>query len=214
MKNLFLFLLSVSITFNALSKNLFEGEINYKITYSDVPEDMKMALSMMPTKAKMILKNEWSRYEQSMGLVGNMAVISNSLTKKSFSLVDFLGKKIAIENKDTSSVQSVYKKIEHTKLKKKIAGYKCKKILLTDTANNLSEIWVTKKIQASSFSGVPLEISGGFVLEYVVKTKGMKMTISATKVEKRKVTVSEFKIPDGYEKMTLEEFEESMKNFK
>ena len=92
MKNLFLtsiFLLSTLLSVNAQT---FEGEITYKITYSDLPAEAEMYKAMLPTKSVIVMKNEKTMTEQkSMGIV-NIKVISNTKTKKTVMLMDMMGK--------------------------------------------------------------------------------------------------------------------------
>ena len=214
MKKLIIALLLISVTFTSWSGKNFEGEVTYKITYKDVPEEMQMYIAMMPSKAKITLKNNWSKFEQSMGMMGDMAVMTNSKTKKSITLMNMMGQKMAIENSDSETVKIKYKKVERTKEKKKIAGYKCFKIIITDSTDVKTDIWVTKKIQAASFSGISAEVSEGFVMQYTTKAGEMTMVITADKVEKKKINEDTFSIPKGYEKKTQKEFEEIMKSFK
>ena len=48
-------------------------------------------------------------------------------------------------------------------------------------------------------------------MEYTVDGgNDMVMTMSVSKVEKEKIPNSEFEIPEGYEEMTMEEFQNSM----
>ena len=53
-------LLIISVAFSSFSKD-FEGEINYSITYSDLPDEMKMYVAMLPQKFLVKIKNHLTK---------------------------------------------------------------------------------------------------------------------------------------------------------
>ncbi len=215
MKQLFFSVFFSFLVLSGVAKVNFEGQIDYRISYKNLPEEMGMYKAMLPKKSRVLIKNEWSKIQQNMGVLMKMDVIFNSETNTSLMLVNALGKKIAVETTDTSqkvdaSLFTLTKKDEI----KIIAGYKCKKNILTDTANNSYVLWITDKLPTYKNQNLPNIDLGGFPMEYSIENNGMSIRMTASKVEEKKIPDSEFTIPEGYEKKTAEEVGELMKGMK
>ena len=212
MKNLFLtsiFLLSALLSVNAQT---FEGEITYKITYSDLPAEAEMYKAMLPTKSVIVMKNEKTMTEQkSMGIV-NIKVISNTKTKKTVMLMDMMGKKIMMEDDmDSDEIKKSEFEVVKKSETKTIAGYKCNKAILKDKDGNEVTYWYTKSLPGYKGKSIPNVNIEGFPMEFEIKqeTMGMKMTV--TDVNKKTVSNSIFDIPSDYEIMTKEEMQKMFK---
>ena len=215
MKQLFFVILLSFLSLSGLAKVSFEGQIDFKISYKKLPEEMGMYKAMLPKKSRVLIKNEWSKIQQNMGVLMKMDVIFNSKTNASLMLINAMGKKIAVETKDTA------KKIDpnlFTLTKKDdikiIAGYKCQKNLLTDTANNSYVLWITDKLPSYKNQNLPDIDLGGFPMEYSIENNGMSVKMTASKVVEKEISDSEFRIPDDYEKKTAEEMGELMQGMK
>jgi len=215
MKRLFFSVFFSFLVLSGIAKVNFEGQIDYRISYKNLPEEMGMYKSMLPKKSRVLIKNEWSKIQQNLGVLMKMDVIFNSETNTSLMLVNALGKKIAVETTDTSqqvdpSLFTLTKKDEI----KIIAGYKCKKNILTDTANNSYVLWITDKLPTYKNQNLPNIDLGGFPMEYSIENNGMSIRMTASKVVEKNIPDSEFTIPEGYEKKTAEEMGELMKGMK
>lgn len=197
------------------SAKKFEGVITYKISYKNLPKEMGMYKAMLPKKSRIIIKNEWSKIEQNLGIIGKTQMINNSKTNKNIMLINALGKKIAMEIKDTTSGKDA----SHFSVTKKegfkiIAGYKCSKVVISDTSNNTITLWVTNELPTYKNSNLPNVDIGGFPMEYSMEKDDMRMRMTAKKVTAKKIEDKEFKIPKGYEMKTPEEMGELMKGMK
>ena len=215
MKNILITILLLSLTLFSFSGKTFEGEVTYKISYKNLPEEMGMYKAMLPKKTKLTLKGEWSKMQQNMGIFAKTNVIHNSKTKKSIVLMNLLGKKFAVESVDTTktSDHGSYS-VKELKDIKVIAGYKCNKVIISDSSENNITIWITKKLPTYKNSSLPSVKLKGFPMEYHIEKDGMTLRVSATKVNKKNIKDKEFAIPKGYEKKTPEEMEKMMKGIK
>ena len=163
--------------------------------------------SMLPSETIISIKGEMTRVEQSV-MGGTQVVIANNKTKNSTILMDMMGQKISMEvtkeDVEKAEAEAGEPKIEYVSGTKEIAGYKCKKALVTspDTDDEFV-IYYTEKIPATSSN--QYKSLKGFPLSYEVANSGMKMTITAKDVKKEKVSSSLFEIPDGYTKMSQED---------
>ncbi len=215
MKHIIFTLLFLSVVIISKASNTFEGTIDYKISYKNLPEEMGMYKAMLPKKSRVILKNEWSKIEQNMGILMKMDIVFNSNTHTSFMLINAMGKKIAVETNDTThqvdpSLFTLTKK-EDIKI---IAGYKCQKKILTDSANNSYTLWITDKLPSYKNQNLPDIDLGGFPMEYNIENNGMSVRMTASKVTKKSISDEEFIIPEDYEKKSAEEMGELMKGMK
>ena len=209
MKNILFSLLVTLASLSAYSQQGFEGEVTYKISYKNLPEDMAMYKAMLPKKTKLIIKNEWSKIEQNIA-IAKIQMITNSKTKKNIMLMKGMGKKIAVESKDTSQHSSSQFTIVQLKEVKVIAGYLCNKVVLSDTGENKIILWVTKDLPAYQNSNLPDMDLGGFPMEFSLEKDEMKMRMTVKKVNRKKIEDSEFQIPEDYEIKTAEEMGEMM----
>lgn len=215
MKQLILTSILIVASLIGFSGDKFEGAIDYKISYKNLPEEMGMYKAMLPRKSRVIIKNEWSKIQQNMGMMMKMDIIFNSQTNTSLMLINALGKKIAVEMNDTTEKidPSLFKltKKEDVKI---IAGYKCTKNILTDTANNSYTLWITDKLPSYKNQNLPDIDLGGFPMEYNIENNGMSVRMTASKVTEKEISDSEFVIPEDYERKSAEEMGEMMKGMK
>lgn len=199
-----------------LNAQKFEGKITYSIEYDEVPEAIEPYISMLPKESKMTIKGTKSKAEQNMGGMGTSSVISDSKEGNSLMLISMMGQKVAVkmskEDLETEKEKTPETKTTITKETKTIAGYKCTKAIVKSDDGNEVTVWFTEEIPAlggaNNKTGADIP---GFPMEYTIDGGNeMVMTMSVSKVEKTKVADSEFEIPEGYEEMTMEEFQNSM----
>ena len=210
MKNL---VLTITLfTSTLLSAQNFEGIITSKMEY-DLPEAMEAQRSMLPSEMVMYIGKNFSRIEQKT-MMGDQIVISNFDDKSAILLMNMMGKMMAIkmdsngEEEDSTPAPE----IKYTEETKEIAGYNCKKAIVITTDENEeeleTEVYYTEEIPAKAND----KVKGlkGFPLEYTISSQGMTITVTATNVEKKKVSKKLAEIPEGYEIMTMEEFQKMM----
>lgn len=215
MKQIILSTLFIISSFMGFTSPSFEGEIDFKISYKNLPEEMGMYKAMLPKKSRVLIKNEWSKIQQNMGILMKMDIIFNSKTNTSLTLINAMGKKFAVESADTAAKMD---KSSFTLTKKDevkiIAGYKCKKVVMTDSTGNSFLFWVTDKLPAYKNSNLPDIDLGGFPMEYSIENNGMNVKMTAYKVTEKSIEDSEFTLPEGYEIKTAEELGEMMQGMK
>lgn len=145
--------------------------------------------------------------------------------KEGILLMNMMAKKIAVkmneeEMKDYQQKQSkntAPPKIEYFKKEtKKIAGYKCYKVISTASENADPVImYVTEDIQPSATSQWEMQYPGmkAYPLSIEIIQQGMKVKMIANNVDAKASKDIQYSnaIPEGYEEMTMEELQEMSK---
>lgn len=211
MKKKMLTLLSVAAIFVVSTCAQFEGKVVFGLEY-ELPEEMESQRSMLPSQMDMLISQSKTKVVQNT-MMGAQIVISDTKTKESTLLMDMMGQKMAIDmpapSDDEKGVEPTYKYDDKTK---KLAGFKCKHAIMTIEDENGEEaemdVYYTEEIPAAAND--KLKGLKGFPLEYTINSQGLVMVVSAKSVSKEKIAASEFEIPEGFTKMTMEEFKASM----
>jgi len=164
----------------------FQGHIEYGMTYENLPPEMAGMESMLPSASDFYLKDDMIRFEQDIK------------DEKGFMLMDMMGQKLKLdispESLGEEAGDDVDPEITYSKETKNIAGYKCKKAIVTIPADGetpaiSNEVWYTDKIQGGHNQFKTLK---GFPLEYVTDMNGMTVTVTAKNVSKENVSKSMF----------------------
>lgn len=190
------------------------GKVIFDISYPDSPLNQE-SLASMPTESIMLFKDEMVKVEVSM-MIGKTTVISDNKSGSGTMLMDMAGKKFAIAL-DKAEMEKQRKEmgkpvVSHTKESKTIAGYTCKKAMVTFSTKEgekTTDIWYTDDLKAKNSYASQIEGIEGFMLEFYTYQGGMGMKMTAKSVEPMEIAESEFIVPAGYEKMTLDD----LKNF-
>ena len=200
----------------------FEGIIIYTISYGDQELDPQAA-AMMPKTAKFIIKDKKSLMDMSMGM-GSTKIIFNGEDNTGVMLMDMMGQKFAI----TMSSEDLEKEIEETPdadveitgKTKEIAGYDCQEAIVKFKEDGSSEevelvVYFTDELGSSVHNmSNPLFMGiDGVMLEYTVKEDHMDMKFSAISVDKKRVSDSEFEVPEGFQIMDQSDFENMFGGF-
>lgn len=219
MKNLFKIMMAaviiMGITATAMSKD-FKGVISYKISYPGLDIDPGM-MAMMPKMATLTIKGDMSKFEINMGQMGSQVQIIDGNAKTVTTLMDMMGQKFYyIESEDEISAEvddTDEIRIDIKDETKEIAGYKCKKALVTvnDSGDEMIfTIFFTEEIGSSAlnidnpyFKEIP-----GAMLEFEIDAGQGRMKMEATSVSKKTVPDSEFSIPEGFQKKTSAEIKQ------
>ncbi|MEZ4951846.1 MAG: DUF4412 domain-containing protein [Saprospiraceae bacterium] len=205
---------------NALAqKKMKEGSVVFTIDTEDAdsPEMMMMA----GTTLTFYFNSEMQRMD--MNMMGGMMRIQtfskagNSLEATMF--MDMMGKKIQISelNSEEMSQANNYMNFENAtdisydeKDKKKIAGYDCYKAIIKTKEGQVMSYYITEKITPPATQVDKIMSLKGYPLEMTVDTgQGMVMTFVATEVNS-KLNKTDLEYPTGYQKMTMEEFQNEM----
>ncbi len=206
----FIFMVNVNLAI-ALEK-LKEGKITFEIVINNAEEMNDQMLAMMPKEMVVYFKDGKSRGEMDM-MGGKIVSITDSKAGETITCMDMMGKKQAIKTtkadaeKDKSGLGDYDVKItDETKV---IAGYSCKKAVITfknkEDKEGTTEIWFTNELEASNSEKYAWKGIDGYMMEFGVDQKGMGMKFSCTEVKKQAVSDDLFKIPEGYTVMTQEE---------
>ncbi len=215
-----LFLIILSSSFVFAQKKLTEGKLVFDITYPDADLDAN-TLAMMPTESTIYFKGQMSRAEIKMQM-GNTVAITDGKEGVTTTLMDMMGNKMAIkftkediekEKKKNGNEKPDVKITDETKT---IAGYLCKKAVITTKNSNdkttTMNIWFTKDIAApnSMRSGASnYEGLDGFMMEFETKMNSLTMKMTCRSAEQTTVENSMFVIPEGYKTMTMDEMKNS-----
>ncbi|MCX6281196.1 MAG: hypothetical protein NTU51_04480 [Bacteroidetes bacterium] len=188
----------------------FEGVISYSITIpnSTMPAEQ---IAMFPKAMTLLVKGSNTRNE-STSAMGTMVEITNYDKKFTVSLMDIMGKKLAIRKTMDEISKDLGKEPKPTiELKndiKDIAGYKCKKAIVTVEKNGKKiafEIWYTNELggKETNFGNPVYQDIDGMLMEFTFQEQSLSMQYLVTKVEKKALTDSIFEIPSDY-KLTTE----------
>ncbi len=205
-----LFFISIQ-TFSQASKHqLSSGKITFDISYPDSKLDEE-TLANLPVEAIMKFKDDLIRVEVSMAM-GKTTIISNNKTGNGTMLMDMMGNKIAMEmNKEDmmkDKGNSPKPKVELTRESKDIAGYSCKKAIVTvgtSDGDKSFDAWFTNDLKVRNSFSSQIEGIDGFLMEFQTVQNGMSMKMKANHVDPLAIDDSEFIIPDGYKKLSKED---------
>lgn len=218
MKKLALLFAITMITSVVSFAQLKEGHISYDIEMSSDDPEMAMSVAMFSgSKMDLYFSDKKARTDLEMGSMISMTTLANSETEEVLILMGgMMGNKGVLTNSKEMGTDAEddtpEPNITITNETKKIAGYKCKKAIITDEDGDEMEYWFTEEIKTvttdnkSAISKLP-----GLALQYTVNKNEMLMSFTATKVETKldaKIRKEKFtmEIPEDYEEMTYEEF--------
>lgn len=228
MKKLLLTFFSLCLLVNIASAQ-DEGYIKMEIT--DVASDnaeMAGYLEMMKgTETEYFYTEEKSLVKANM--MGGMVEMTTIVTNADESMVMFMnamGKKMQIESTKSERDMVEAKAAKETpefnieydeNVTKEILGHECIKAVVTfgdeDSEDQMTmDMFVAPdvKMSAKMIQGLDKVDMKGFPLEYIMDAGVMKLTVTATELND-KVEASAFEFNSkGYQKMTWEEFQESM----
>lgn len=199
-----------------------QGTIVYEVKIEGLPPEQASMMGDM--EMKVIWKDDKAYVEQTSMMYNIKSVTINSVTT---TLFDMMGNKYFtritpkdITTDDKEKDQPDYK-VEYTNETKTIAGYDCKKAIVTvknkDGKENKFDVWYTDKIPNQYFrskhnqkkSPQYLQDIKGMPLEYSVSGGGSMLIVFTTKeVNFNPVSDDTFKIStEGYTEMKPEDFQ-------
>ena len=207
-------LLCTALAGNA-QQSLKEGTVEYKLTYSNLTEQMKQIQSTLPSKVTLYFKNNQFKTEMLMAQ-GEMNVLFDEGKKEMIMLMDMMGQKMKIKitedqfkEKQKAAFESQGIKnveVKATKEIKTIAGYACTKQIVSYEIDGKKEstfCYVTDKLPSSSMLADNPIYAGikGFMMEYSTSQQGMTITMVAEQVKAESISDNVFTIPDGYKEI-------------
>ena len=201
--------------FAQLSAQSFEGVVEYAITYENLPPEMEEHKSLFPTEAKSTIKGHMVKMEQPLSMGMKQVTIMDNKAESGVLLMDMMGQKNAIvldkESREKFEEEQPETEFEYLNETKTIAGYDCKKALMkmNDGEKDIVlEVYYTPEIASSGMH----QMSGlkGFPLQYSTSAGQFVMTLTAQNVEEKKISEEEFTIPEGYQHITLDQFQKTL----
>jgi hypothetical protein len=219
MNKLFSTLAVVALSALSLNAQIKEGIITYAMTMEGLPPEQAAMIGDMELKST--FKNTMVLTEMSSMMFTNQTLVDD---KGMVMLMEQMGNKIAVKQTKEEMEKEEAKqkekpadpKIEYTTETKTIAGYECKKAIVTtisgkDKKEEKMEIWYSDKFEnlnkegkgrGQSFmkglKGVPFEYSGA--------QGPMKFKMVAKEVSIEPVADSKFELStEGYKMMTMDE---------
>jgi len=212
MKSSLTFILLFLVSAALVAGKPFDGVITYKISYPD-SKFSEAQLNMFPKVMTVSVKGSKARTEMNVG-GGTTVEILDYVAKTKVALINMMGQKFAIKQ----TAQEIEKKnaqqpkgiVNVTNETKSIAGYNCKKAIVTsdeDGVKSTFEVWFTEELggKDANFDNPLYKDINGVMLEFLIKTPQITMKLSATSVEKKAVSAKDFEIPTDYTLTTQEE---------
>ena len=201
----------------AQKKKAFNGTVKFSIKYEGDLDPQ--ALAKAPTEVNYLIFENNTKVTQDLGGAFRH-VITVGDSGKTILLFDIPGQKMAVviskaENEEQR--QGLTYDIVEGSDTKEICGFVCKRYDITIT--NIEEdkqhkmfVYTTDKIGLDE--KIKFDIPGlkGYPLYQETENNGIKTIYEAVEVKKKKVSSAEFLIPEGYQTMTLDEFQELLKN--
>jgi hypothetical protein len=200
-------------------KKIKEGVVKFEMKADgDAPELALLGGTMLD----FYFSGNMQRMDMNMmgGLMRIQTFIPSDSPKDGAILMDMMGQKIQVIDltEDDLANSNSFMKVDNIKEivydekdKKEIAGYPCYKAKLKLNDGIEMEYYITEKIQPPMpVKNKDANVLKGYPLEMTIDTgQGMKMNFVAKEVSNA-VDKETFKIPEGYTKMTMEEFEQQM----
>lgn len=219
MKKLFATLAVVALSALTSNAQVKEGYIVYDMKMEGMPPEQ--AAMMGDMELKITFKNGKSLNEMNSMMFTNQTAMDD---KGMTMLIESMGNKMAVkqtkEEMEKEAAKSKDKpadpKIEYINETKTIAGYECKKAIVTmvgkDKKEEKVELWYSEKFEnpnkegkgrgqgiMKGLKGIPFEYAGG-------GQGGMKFKMTAKEVSEDPVSDSKFDLStDGYKLITMDE---------
>lgn len=207
-------------------KRLTEGIITFEISYPNTDPGNILA-GMLPNE--MLLKfsgnNMVTEFNAGMGLIKIM-LIANADSGRISQLLKIMNKKY-VYSVDSSRVSELYEElpemtVELTDETKEIAGYLCKKAVVTikirspkDTLKETHNIFYTQQLNVPEPNWcTPFKEIDGVLLEYQIMRYNIEMKFTAKSIMPANLDSTEFLIPDDYVGITKEEMDRLFESFK
>lgn len=218
MNKLFSTLAVVALSALSLNAQMKEGAITYDMKMEGLPPEQ--AAMMGDMELKTTFKNGKALQEMSSMMFSNQTSVDE---KGMVMLIEQMGNKIAVKQTKEEMEKEEAKqkekpadpKIEYTSETKTIAGYECKKAIITivgkDKKEDKMEVWYSDKFENPNKEGKGrgqgfMKGLKGLPFEFSNAQGGMKFTMIAKAVSTDPVDDAKFNLStDGYKMMTMDE---------
>lgn len=199
----FVIALTLFLSFNSLAQGP-SGYIKYNMSYTE-SSMTKEELEMMPEETEMWFKGDLVKLRMPMGMGMQSDVLI--LKDKVVLLMDLMGNKLAmestkteVEKENSATKKAVVKLIDGET--KNVAGYDCKKAILSTPGEKDMIVWYSDKIKSNGSWYFQMSEIKGFPLEFSMKTGEISVRMSAKEVRMENVDDAEFTVSSDYKVMT------------
>lgn len=204
------------VTSTIANAQVKEGTVIYNMEFQGLPAEAASMMGTMETKVYFKKDKSLSEVTSSMGTIKTLMDSKGMLMT-----MDQMGQKVFMKSspadleKQTKDLATP--KIEYVNETKTIAGYECKKAIITTHVKDedvKTEVWYTDKIVSSAmgkskdaamFKGLK-----GFPLEYVVSQGQIKIKMTAKEVTTAPVPDSMFALStEGFTEMNMDDLKKA-----
>ena len=217
--SLFFILLSSCREFTD-EKYISEGIIEFQVTYPKTNEDSFMA-GLMPETMYFKFKDDKIALDLSGGMgMFKTSFVSNGEKGTLLQMVKMMNKKYAILF-DTSDISKMNNEVPQMNIEfvdsvKTIAGYQCKKAIITfpEDESTSFDVYYTKDINLKTPNwNTQFKEIDGVLLEYQMTRYNIEMKFTATTVVKEDIEDSAFEMPEDYKIISKKEMDDLFLNF-
>jgi len=212
-----LFIVLMGCNTNRSENNFNEGTIEYSIQF-DGNDGSKINTNMLPNKLTVKFRddNTSNKIEGLSGSV-NLTFIKNLDDNNLIVLVNLWSKKLFYQDSLLkANLPNAYAGMPDISIEKtdeivRFKGYNCKKAIAhyKDSSNFSFDILYTNDINiANPNANTPFELIDGVMLKFSIKFNKYLMTISSTSIKPEKISMDEFNVPSGYEKVSKRTIED------
>lgn len=191
---LILVLMAVFSSATLFAQEVFQGQITYTL---DQTASTSPAAAQAAQEIHFSTDGERSRWEE-IQPQGKRIVITDFAAGEEFVLMEFLGKKVALLTPPGALAPMPEKQPRyHEASDKQVFGFKCRQALG-------SEVWIFSEDVKVVHTILPNP--GGLPLAFTLKNKTGNLVYRATSLEQSTPASSAFALPEGYTKVTTDEF--------
>jgi hypothetical protein len=223
-----LFFISLIVTPSNAQKRKIAGKVQDAVITYDMKLDGDNPMASMMGDITMKIGFNGTSSNANVNMMNGMVITDicfDNEKKEGILLMNMMSKKIAVKMNEEEmkayqqkqSQNTAPPKIEYFKKEtKKIAGYKCYKVVATTGKDTEPVImYVTEGIQPTATSQWEMQYPGmtGYPLSIEITQQGMKVNILANNVDAEAAKDIKYssEIPSGYEEMTVKELQELSK---
>ena len=192
-------------------KKITEGTITYSIDVNTDNEQLKQGLANSSMVVK--FKPGKSMTESKTGAFMTLHEFTNKELKNVAIQIDVMGQKKQVnmtekEYKEQKKQLKGKTKIDYVDGAKTIAGYNCKKAIVTINDSVKTTVWYTPDLEINTSTGMAggFDDIKGFVMSFEMMQNGLTLIYTVTGIDTTAVGDDVFKVPAGYDQMTFEEY--------
>lgn len=212
MRKAFLFIVVYAFSTCSVFAQVGHGKITYAVRFVDSGLSDE-ELAMLPSEASIWFNADRMRMDMSMGMGMESAVIVHR--DKVHVLMDVFGNKFAMrsskeEIRKGSKGSDAYRVMNLTDDFKDIAGYRCRKAVLSAKGQDDMTVWFTDRLRTTATWYYMMDGLEGFPMEFDWNTTGMAVRMSAKSVSDEVPSDAVFAIGADYKLLTHDEVNKMM----